>query len=435
MILGIILLNMKKILSFLFLLINISVFSQKIDFNKYFTTQSLRIDYIHGGNSDTAYILLKKLKQEPYWGGTQNNLLDTFFYGEYHVAVYDIAENKKIYSYNFSTLFSEWQLIPEAQHLSKAFEESISVPFPKNKIRVTIEEHQINNTYRKVFELEFDPKNTIVEKGLSTNFEVKQLLNNGDAANKIDMVFIAEGYTRKEMKKFLKSAKALSDSLFESNPFSKHKDKFNVYAILSFSDESGTDLPRADNWKNTILNSKFNTFGVDRYLTTPSYHAIKDIAAQVPYDQICVLVNTEKYGGSGIYNFYNISSANNEQTPEVFIHEFGHGFGGLSDEYAGDYLETSDHQYTQYEPNRPNVTTLKNFNSKWADLVDPETPIPTPDTKKYKNTIGAFEGAATKNKGVYRAEQTCKMKVLYVPFCTICKRSLEQTINFLTDKN
>ena len=97
--------------------------------------------------------------------------------------------------------------------------------------------------------------------------------------------------------------------LFTIEPYNRNRNKFNIRAVFSVSEDSGTDNPGLHEWKNTILNSNFYTFYSERYLTTADYWKVRDIAAEVPYDQIVVLVNTDKYGGGGLYNHYTMFSS------------------------------------------------------------------------------------------------------------------------------
>ncbi len=150
--------------------------------------------------------------------------------------------------------------------------------------------------------------------------------------------------------------------------------------------------------------------------------------AQIP----CVA--SDNYGGGGIYNSYTLSMTKHRYFRPVVVHEFGHSFGGLGDEYF------YDDQYTQFyypdaEPWEQNLTTLKDFGSKWADMVPKGTPIPTPATKKYAATVGAFEGGGYQSKGVYRPAQECRMKINDWPeFCPVCQRAIERLVEFYCPK-
>jgi hypothetical protein len=417
----------------MFLFLELVSFSQKIDFKKYFENKTLRLDYIHAGNSDTGMIFLDDLRQEPYWGGSHTNLIDTFNYGEYRVMVYTHKTKKLIYSRGYSTLFEEWQVTPEAKKTNKSFYESVVVPYPKDSIDIAIEQIDKHNKYHQIFRYTVSPKNMFIKKGLKYHFPTYDYIKNGNPANKLDIVFLAEGYKKDQMQKYKNDVKKFVNTLFSYEPFKSHKKDINIHVVESFSADSGTDIPGENIWRNTILNTNFWTFGTERYLTTLDYRTVRDLAALAPYDQIYILVNTDKYGGGGIYNFYNLCVSDNPRAPQVFVHEFGHGFGGLADEYAyGD--SSNENTYDLHvEPQAPNITTLVNFKSKWADMVKKGTPIPTPAIPKYKNAVGAFEGAGYVSKGVYRPQQNCLMRSLEYPFCKVCKRAISKMLQFYSE--
>lgn len=407
--------------------------SQKVDFNKYFVDKQLRIDYIRAGSYCENYVFIYQYKIEPYWGGPKANLVDTFNFGEYRIRAFDKKTGTLIFSKTYSTLFNEWQITSQAVDLKRSFFETVTMPMPKDNIIVKFQKsNRQNNIYEDQLSVVIDPKNLDIRQGLNFNFKVVDILKNGATENKIDLVFIAEGYTIKEEKNFLKDAQNFANYLFSYEPFKWQKNNFNIRAIFSFSAESGTDIPQNDIWANTIVNSSFNTFGTDRYLTTFDTRNVYDIAALAPYDQVCIIVNTQKYGGGGFYNFFNLTSAQNEFSREIFVHEFGHSFGGLADEY----YDTNDAIDTMYnlniEPREPNITTLKDFGKKWKDLVDSITPIPTPSEIKYLTTVGAFEGGGYQAKGIYRPVQFCLMKELRSDFCPVCSRAIVRMIDFLT---
>lgn len=422
---------MKKVIFLSLVFINVVAYSQVINFDNYFENKTLRLDYIHAGNHDTANVFFEQLVEEPFWGGSHINLIDTFNYGQYKVVVQDKKTKKVIYSRGYSTLFQEWQTSLEANYLNRSFYESVIVPYPKDEVIVLIQQIDKKNNYHTVFEYNVNPKVDIfIHKGLRYDFKTYDYLYNGDPSQKLDIVFLAEGYTKVQIKKFKQDVEKYVNVLFSYSPFSNHKKDINIHVVESYSLEEGTDIPGENIWKNTILNTNFWTFGTERYITTMDFKKVRDIAALTPYDQIYILVNTEKYGGGGIYNFYNLCVSDNLLAPQVFVHEFGHGFGGLADEYAyGDNSNESRYDKT-VEPPEPNITTLVNFSSKWQDLVSKNTPIPTPITNEYKNSVGAFEGAGYVEKGVYRPTQNCLMRSLEFKFCPVCDRAIETMLLF-----
>ena len=421
---------MKKVIILGLLLLNISVFSQQIKFEQYFENKTLRLDYIHAGNNDTAMIFFEQLAEEPFWGGSHVNLIDTFNYGQYKVVVIDKISERIIYTRGYSTLFQEWQSTEEAKITDRSFYESVVVPYPKNEVIIAIQKIDRQNNYHTIFEYQVKTDNIFIHKGLIYDFETYDLVKNGNPAEKLDIVFLAEGYTKNEMNKYKADVKKYVNVLFSYEPFASYKENINIHVVESYSEESGTDIPGDNIWRNTILNTNFWTFNTERYLTTMDFKTVRDLAALAPYDQIYILANTDKYGGGGIFNFYNLCVSDHINAPMVFVHEFGHGFGGLADEYA--YGHEGRYDLT-VEPPEPNITTLVNFSAKWKDLVTKDTPIPTPKTKEYYNVVGAFEGAGYENTGVYRPTQNCLMRSLDYKFCLVCNRAIENMILFYSE--
>jgi hypothetical protein len=286
----------------------------------------------------------------------------------------------------------------------------------------------------KKFEYEVNPENYFIKPERISEYKNFEVLNSGDPSVKVDIVIIPEGYTEDEMDLFKEDCERFAGYLFNSAPFRENKDKFNIWGIEAPSIESGTDIPKENIWKKTLINSTFYTFDLERYLMTYDNKTLRNIASNAPYDQIYILVNSDKYGGGAIYNHYSVCVNDNKFSEFVFVHEFGHGFASLADEYY-----TSDVAYEEFypldvEPTDPNLTTLVNFDSKWKDLVEEETPIPTPDTDDYKNKVGAFEGGGYMEKGIYRPAHDCTMKSIKVDgFCPVCKRAIQQMIDFYTE--
>ena len=269
---------------------------------------------------------------------------------------------------------------------------------------------------------------------LTLEFPVKKLVDNGDPANHADLVFIAEGYTKDEMDKFVKDVERISSFLFTQAPFDKYESAFNVWAIMSESKESGTDIPGWREYKNTVMNSNFYTFDSERYLTTKDIRSVRDVAANAPYDHICILVNHSKYGGGGIYNYYSLSTVDHELSNIVFVHEFGHGFGGLGDEYYNSSVSYDGFYSTDVEPWEPNLTTRVNFESKWGDMIKEGTPVPTPREEKYKSTVGMYEGGGYAAKGIFSPYMDCRMRTNGFPnFCPVCQEAIIKMIKYYTE--
>ena len=421
-----------RLVILMFFISNIS-FAQIIEFDKYFKDSSLRFDYIHSGTSKSETISKEMFKFEPYWGGTKTKLISPFDYGKYKVVVIDSVSSKEIYSNGYSTLFMEWQTTEEAKHISRAFYESVIMPFPKNTVKVEIRCIDFNQKWTTIYSEYLNPnKDYFIDKSNIPNYPVSQINGDKPSDKALDIVIIPEGYTKDELEKFYVDAKRMTAFLLEVSPFKENKDNINVRVVLAPSEESGTDIPGEGIWKNTILNSNFYTFGSERYLTTTDIKSLRDLASTTYYDQIYVLVNTDKYGGGGIYNFYNLCTSDNKYSKEVFTHEFGHGLAWLADEYYYDD-EMSEYYDKKLEPREANITTLVDFDKKWKEKLSEDTEIPTVVNPKTPNKIGVYEGAGYTSRGVYRAYQNCKMKSNSTnEFCEVCNKALSEMMEYYT---
>lgn len=415
----------------LFVLILPQLALSQVNFSDYFKNTTLRIDYLLNGTDSTADVILKQMKKEPYYGGSHTNLIDPYDMGTYRYEVFDKKSGDLIFRQGFCPMFQEWQTTDEAKKQKGSFYQVAILPFPKNDIHFVIEQRNWDGKFVKLFSRDIDPKNYFIIDEAVPQKEVVKLKDSGKPENKVDVVFLPEGYTADEMDKFIDDAKRLSKALFDVEPFSKHKKDFNLYAIKVPSLEEGSDVPGEHIYKNTAFNSTYYTFDTPRYLTSQDMKSIHDAAAEVPYDQVYLLVNTDRYGGGGFYNFVCVSSVDNELSEKVFIHEFGHAFAGLADEYYTSDVAFGDYYNLKVEPWEPNITTLVDFQSKWKDLVDKDTPIPTPRKPKYSKVVGVFEGGGYIAKGIYSPMQDCRMKS-NVPdnFCPVCQRAIERAIDW-----
>jgi hypothetical protein len=424
---------MKLKFLFLTLVIPFLTYSQ-VDFNKYFRNESMRFDFLLGGNSNEEKVYPEQIKKEPYWAGSKKNLADPFNYGNYRFRIFDVKSDSLLFSKGFSTLFEEWQSTAEAKEVDKTFYQTAIFPFPKRKFRLEIDSRQRDGNFKNIYKTETNPDNYFILNETLEKLETFVILNSGKPENKVDIVILAEGYTAEEMEKFKEDAKRVTQYLFEEEPFKSEKEKFNVSAVLTPSLESGTDIPGENIYKNTRFNSTFYTFDVSRYLTTSDMKNILDAAAVVPYDHIYVLVNSDRYGGGGFYNFLSVCTADNSLTKEVFVHEFGHGFAGLGDEYYNSEVAYEDFYNLKVEPWEPNITTLVDFGSKWKSMVDESVEIPTPRSAKYNNTVGVFEGGGYMSKGIYSPFIDCRMKSNNAKgFCPVCAESIKKVIQYYSE--
>jgi hypothetical protein len=306
-----------------------------------------------------------------------------------------------------------------------------TMPFPKNRVRFVLSLRERNGVFSKLYETIIDPADYYIRKEKPVNAAFTKIYGPGDPQKCVDLAFVAEGYTAEEMGKFRDDVKKMADVLFSEAPFSDYRDKINIWAVESVSADSGTDIPGDRIYNNTALNSSFYTFGTDRYLTTPDIKSVNDYAALAPHDNIIVLINSSKYGGGGVYNYYSGTTVGHPLSPKVFIHEFGHGFAGLADEYYSSDVAYDEFYPLNVEPWEPNITTMVNFNSKWKNKVAKETPMPTPADDKYRNTTGLFEGGGYSAKGIFRPEMDCRMKSNGSKgYCTVCREAIKKMIEF-----
>ena len=421
---------MKTLISFILFIASIALSAQS-DFDKYFTDKVLRFDFMLAGNNQKTLVYPVGMKEEPFWAGSETNLINPFNSGNFKYEVYDIGTNTLIYSRPFCTLFQEWQTTAEAKSVDRSFYEVATMPYPKEKVRFILSERERNGLFSKLYETTIDPVSYFIRKENPLNVAVTKIYGSGDPHTSVDLAFIAEGYKADEMGKFREDVKKMADILFAEAPFSDYKDRFNIWAVEAISQDSGTDVPGEHIYVNTALNSSFYTFDIDRYLTTQDIKAVNDYAAAVPHDNIIVLINSTRYGGGGVYNYYTGTTTGNQLSPKVFIHEFGHGFAGLADEYYTSTVAYDEFYPLNVEPWEPNITTMVNFGAKWKKMIAKDIPIPTPPEEKYKDVTGLFEGGGYSAKGIFRSEMDCRMKSNGPKgYCSVCRNAVKETIEF-----
>lgn len=403
-------------------------------FDTHFERKSLRVDFALSGNATAQSAAIQQLREEPVWAGPVKNLIDEFNYGGYHVYVYDKTTNELLYSRSFNTLFEEWMTTAQAKTEVQSWTNTVSIPFPKKTVVLEIAARDKKDMlFHPLLRMDIDPTSIFIDRGSLKNNQITQIQYKGESSEKVDLVFLAEGYTAEEQDKFVADARRFTELLFQTAPYTDHRDDFNVWSVGLVSEEKGTDVSGKGIYRNTALNSGYYTFGVDRYLTTPDMKSIRDAVWNVACDAIFILVNTDTYGGGGMYNFYAIGTADNARTPVVFVHEFGHSFAGLADEYFSSEVAYNDFYNLEKEPWEPNITTLVDFDKKWKDLLPAGLPVPTPLNEKYKNDLGVFEGGGYLSKGIYRPMDHCMMRD-YAPFCPACSRAIVRMIDFICDR-
>lgn len=425
---------MKKsftiILSTIIVLLGLKVNGQ-VEYDNYFTDNQLRIDYYLFGNSDTVSYALDKLVKEPKWGGPRAHLIDSTNYGMYFVEVTLPDSDVVLYSHGYCLLFGEWQTTDEATKISKGFHESVIIPFPKELVEVTFyakNDHLELNEQMKIF---VDPNDYFIKPAPKLSYAIYNVYGDYPVENAVDIVLLPDGYTEQEMGKFVKDCQFFVKSLFSYAPYNRYQDRFNIRAVMVPSQDSDITMPGDKLYRNTALSCSFWTFDSERYCMTYDNETMKTLAGQVPYDQIYILANTKKYGGGGIFNSYCVSTTGNSYSSDVIIHEFGHGFAGLADEYAYD---GTDNYSLEVEPWEPNITTLVDFEAKWKDMLGKKTPVPTPVDKKHENTVGVYEGAGYQLNGIYRPMIDCLMNTFNGDkFCPVCERAIERMILHYTE--
>lgn len=425
---------MKRRFLIQFLLVALCMSSHAQEFKAFFEEKSLRMDYLFTGDATTQEISLDKLSSWEGWAGRKHRLGELPLKGNGQVEVSDEATGQVIYRTSFSSLFSEWLSTDEAQTTRRSFEATFLVPYPKQTVKVKVSLLNARHEVISAMTHRVEPKDILIHAMGQRITPHKYLLKSGTPDRCVDIAICAEGYTADEMELFYKDAQVACDALFDHEPFKSMKNRFNVVAVASPSLDSGVSVPRLGVWKQTAFGSHFSTFYSDRYLTTLQVKSIHDALAGIDYEHIIILANTDEYGGGGIYNSYTLTTAHHPMFRPVVVHEFGHSFGGLADEYFYDNDVMTDTYPLDIEPWEQNITTQVNFDSKWKDMLPKGTPNPTPVAQKEQYPVGVFEGGGYSAKGIYRPAYNCRMRTNENPeFCPVCQRALSRLIEFYTE--
>lgn len=405
-------------------------YGQDVKFEEYFYDKTMRVDMFITGDYLEETVSLDEIMEEGEWAGSKVNLIDYTGYGCEQLRIYDKGSGRMIYSRGFCTLFGEWQTTGEARLIKRTFHNTVRFPFPRRKIEMVIAAGQ-----KRIFSLEIDPEDYKIKRKGYPRLEVVDLHKSGKCTTKVDILILPEGYTRSEEEKMVKDAERYKDILLLSEPYNNYKDRINIRMIKVFSNGSGVSEPRKGVFKDTAFNLTFNTFEIERYLTAPDNKKVRDVAGLACYDTIYIMVNTNRYGGAGIFNQWAIFPSDNEYDEYIFLHEFGHSFAGLADEYYTSQVAYSDFYPKGLEPWEPNITAyLKKDEIKWAELIDKGLPIPTPEREEYKGKVGLFEGAGYAAKDLYRPTMDCKMfSKGAVAFCPVCRASIVKMIRFYSE--
>ena len=425
---------MKKHILFLLCLIAVASTRAQV-FADHFADKTLRVDYIFNGNASGQAICLDGLSALPTWAGRKHHLAELPLQGNGQIVMRNAASGKTIYTTSFSSLFQEWLETDEARNVTKGFENTFLLPYPLQPVEIEITLLDPRRNVRASMKHIVHPNAVLIEqKGNSHITPHKYLLHNDSPEKCIDVAILAEGYTLQEIQTFYEDADIACKSIFDHEPFKSMKKRFNVVAVASPSTDSGVSVPRLNEWKHTAFGSHFSTFYSDRYLTTSRVKAIHDALAGIPYEHIIILANTEEYGGGGIYNSYTLTTAHHPMFRPVVVHEFGHSFGGLADEYFYDNDVMTDTYPLDIEPWEQNISTQVDFAAKWKDMLSENTPVPTPAEVSENYPTGVYEGGGYSAKGIFRPAENCRMRTNEYPaFCPVCQRALRRIIEFYTE--
>lgn len=408
------------------------------DFGKHFADSTLRLDYIFGGVADAngnieCTLLLDGASRTPGWAGRRHNLTTVPLRGDGRISVRDAISGDTIYVTTFSTLFQEWFTTEESIKRARSFENTFLVPMPHDRAMVDVELYDKGMNLMGKLSHEISPSDILIaDRSSVIPCPHRYIHKSSHPERAIDVAILAEGYTEEEADSFYNDARVAVDAILSHEPFHSRADDFNFVAVAAASDDSGVSVPRLGQWKTTAVGSNFSTFYSDRYLTTGYVKMVHDCLTNIPYEHIIILANTTEYGGGGIYNFYTLTTAGHADFRPVVVHEFGHSFGGLGDEYfyEDDGLMTG--MYTaDVEPWEQNLTTLADFGAKWRDMLASGTPVPTMPNDAAKYPVGVYEGGGYQFHGVYRPADDCRMRTNTASsFCPVCTRAISRLIDF-----
>jgi len=463
-------------------------------FDEFFVDKALRVDLNQSGDAKSESVAVRRMVEEPIWPESKAGLIPPFDYGRYVFKVYDAASNRLIFTRGFDTMFAEYKTTsPALAGTARVFERSVRFPLPKRPVLFVVEQRDRRNLLRPVFDRIIDPADYhIVREKPAPGDWVYEACLTGDPHDRVDFVFLAEGYVGADRDKFKSDVDRMTAALFTIEPYKSLRDRFNVRAVFRPSADRGMDEPRQRSYRKTVLGASFNAFDLDRYMLIEDDHLMHDLAAQVPHDVIAVLVNSPRYGGGSIALDYCVTTVDHPASAQVFVHELGHSFAYLADEYYESEVSYNDFYPKGIEPLEPNITALLDpARVKWADLLAPGIAVPTgygkdrvealqagrresradrakalEGAKKRKasgreiqeiearfkaadqaltakieavrreyaslaDKVGVFEGAGYASKGLYRSMIHCLM--IDNPkneFCRVCQRAIARMIEF-----
>lgn len=437
------------------------------------TPATLRLDYFHTGNAQEERFSLDQVVLEGPWPGNPSRPLDHTNLGKYRFEVIDPETRRTLYSRGFASIYGEWETTGEARRINRTFHESLRFPEPESPVQVVVQKRDDRGLFHQAWSVLVDPKDPTVDRtGPPPADDVWAVLESGPPPDKVDFLLLGDGYTEGEMEKWHDDARRMADILFEISPFKERRDDFNVWALDTPSRQSGVARPSEGIFRRSALRVTYDAFGSERYVLAFDNRRIREAAAAAPYDALILVVNGRKYGGGGIFNLYTTVSSDNAFTPYVLVHELGHSFAGLADEYYTSSVayESGDERPEPWAWN----ATADPTSPKWRDLVTAGTPLPTPWAKEefeaaqqeiqgrrreiraqgrpeeemealfreeqarvdallgegpHAHAVGAFEGANYQSRGYFRPQANCMMFTRTPIFCAVCSRSLEVLID------
>ena len=387
-------------------------------FEKHFRDSTLRMDYIFAGDNHSQQIYIDEMSVSKRWYGRRQHLSELPLKGHGSITVTDPSSGDTIYCQSFSTLFQEWLYTDEAKQRPRAFENVLLIPYPKHTVTVSIELRDFHDQTIARLRHDIEPRDILI-KPLRQKSDYVTLQKAQDILRCIRIAFVAEGYKSSEMAQYLQDCQSATEALFRHEPFKHLRNRFNIIAAMTPSKDSDVSQPGENRWYDTALSSHFDTFYMPRYLTTLHIKSLHDLLACLPYEQIIILANTSHYGGGGIYNLYNLCYTKGTHFLPVVVHEFGHAFGGLGDEYP--YSDGDPMYFPDTEPWEPNLTTSNHYPVKWQALID-------------AGKASVVEGGGYLEKGVWRGAENCRMRTNEYPdFCPVCQDALTKLIHFYTE--
>ena len=443
-----------------------------IAFSQSANPRTMRVDYVHSGSAAEESFALDAVALEGAWPGPMDRRVDDSNLGRYQFQVIDRATNRVAYSRGYASIFGEWETTEEARDQRRAFQESLRFPAPSAPVQIVVKKRSPRGEFRELWSVLLDPADPAISRASPPKLNVWPVIQNGAPRDKVDLLLLGDGYTAAEMDKWRADARRLAGILFAASPFKEHRTAFNVWAADTPAEESGVARPSDAFYRLSPLRAASDAFGSERYVLTFDNKRLREAASAAPYEFIEIVVNGRKYGGGGIFNLYATVAADNAFTPYIFVHEFGHHFAGLADEYY-----TSDVAFEtgsgRPEPWEPNVTADPRA-AKWKELLTPGVALPSPWPKQEfemaseaiqarrrairadrrpeaemealfgeerdaetrllasgpnVGKVGAFEGANYEPKGYYRSQQDCIMFTRdEAGFCAACRRAIERII-------